>query len=123
MPSNICDLFTARALVYFIMDDACWLVSLSASKQGGKGSSNETILHTRAFKEFEVKVLQNALKINFGLFTNLGSWKASRRQSNIIEKVTNQWIIIIPACQLAKQKTRLIDIVKSYMHDSMLYKN
>jgi hypothetical protein len=39
-------------------------------------------------------------------------------KTNIIEKVPNQWVITIPV----KQKTRLIEIVRPYMHDSMLYK-
>jgi hypothetical protein len=47
---------------------------------GGKGSHNETILHTRAFKKSEIDLLRlrKALEINFSL------------QSRIIEKVPNQ---------------------------------
>lgn len=55
--------------------------------EGGKGSSNETILHTRAFKESEVNLLRKALETKFGLITR------------IIEKMPNQWIIYIPVKQ------------------------
>jgi hypothetical protein len=94
VPLNISELLTARGLAFWIMDD------------GGKGSNNETILHTRAFTELEINLLMKALKTTFGLNTKA------------IEKVKNQWVIYIPV----KQKTRLIDIVKPYMHKSMLYK-
>jgi hypothetical protein len=94
VPLNICDIFTARALAFFIMDD------------GGKGSSNETILHTRAFKKFEFNLLRKALEVNFDL------------HSRLIEKYSNQWVIVIPA----KENKKLNEIVKPYMHDSMLYK-
>jgi hypothetical protein len=73
---------------------------------GGISSSYETILHTRAFKLEEVDLLRKALEINFSLRTR------------VTEKVPNQWVIYIPV----KQKMRLIDIVKPFMHESMLYK-
>lgn len=94
VPLNICDLLTARSLAYWIMDD------------GGKGTAGETYLHTRAFTLEEINLLRKTLKINFNLNTSA------------IEKVSNQWIIRISL----KQKLKLIDIVKPYMHDSMLYK-
>lgn len=57
MPSNIKDILNDRALAFWIMDD------------GGKGTNGETILHTRAFTLEEVKLLQEALLINFSLRT------------------------------------------------------
>jgi hypothetical protein len=73
---------------------------------GSKSSWNQTILHTRAFTKEEVILLQNALKINLKL------------NSRIEEKTKNQWIIYIQV----RQEILLIDIVKPYMHISMLYK-
>lgn len=84
VPSNIGDMLNARALG--IMDD------------GSKGSYGETILHTRAFRLQDVKLLQSALMNNFGLVTRL------------YEKTPGQWVIIIPV----KQVTQIKDIVAQY---------
>jgi hypothetical protein len=73
---------------------------------GGKSVHNQTILHTRAFKLEDVKLIQCVLLENFGLTTRLE------------QKKTDQWVIYIPV----KQKTKLKDIVGPYMHESMLYK-
>lgn len=94
IPSDIVKFLTPRALAIWIMDD------------GGKNSSNQTILHTRSYSYNEVLILQEALKLNFKLKTNL------------YEKVPNQWIIIIPV----KQEISLRNIVMPYMHYSFLYK-
>lgn len=66
---------------------------------GGKSVYNQTILHTRAFKLEDVKYIQSVLLKNFGLTTRLE------------EKKTDQWVIYIPI----RQKTRLKDIVGTYM--------
>ena len=94
VPNNLGELFTARGLAYFIMDD------------GERSVYNQTILHTRAFKLEDVKLIQAVLLENFGL------------TSRLEEKKKNQWVIFIPV----KQKIRLKDIVGPYMHESMLYK-
>jgi hypothetical protein len=94
VPKNIQKLLTARGLAYWIMDD------------GGKSKSNQMVLHTRAFSKKEVILLQNALKVNFKL------------NSRLEEKEKNQWVIFIPV----KQEIPLTEIVKPYMHKSMLYK-
>jgi hypothetical protein len=39
-------------------------------------------------------------------------------RTRLTEKVPNQWVIYIPV----RQKLRLIDIVKPFMHESMFYK-
>jgi hypothetical protein len=94
VPKNIHKLLTARGLAYWIMDD------------GGKSKHNQLVLHTRAFSLKEVILLQNALKENFKL------------NSRLEEKEKNQWVIYIPI----KQEIPLRDIVKPYIHKSMLYK-
>jgi len=94
VPLNICELLSARALAYWIMDD------------GGLSSSYETILYTMAFKLEEINLLKKALETNFSL------------RIRVREKLPNQWVIYIPV----KQKIKLIDIVKPFMHESMLYK-
>lgn len=94
VPEDIYKLLTARGLAYWIMDD------------GGKSIYNQTILHTRSFSKDEVIILQDVLRTNFKL------------KSRIEEKVNNQWVIYIPV----KQEYSLKDIVKPYMHESMLYK-
>lgn len=94
VPKNIQNLLTARGLAYWIMDD------------GSKSKHGQTILHTRAFSKEEVLLIKDTLKINFHL------------NSRIEEKVNNQWILYIPF----KQKVLLRDIVRPYMHKSMLYK-
>jgi len=73
---------------------------------GGKSKYNQLVLHRRAFSLKEVILLQNALKENFKL------------NSRLEEKEKNQWVIYIPI----KQEILLRDIVKPYMHKSMLYK-
>jgi hypothetical protein len=73
---------------------------------GGKSIYNQTILYTRSFSKDEVIILQDVLRTNFKL------------KSRIEEKVNNQWVIYIPV----KQEYSLKDIVKPYMHESMLYK-
>lgn len=94
VPKNIYELLTVRGLAYWIMDD------------GGKSIYNQMILHTRAFTKKDVILLQAALKINFNL------------NSRLEEKEKNQWVIFIPVRQCVPLK----DIVKPYIHDSMLYK-
>lgn len=94
VPKNIHELLTARGLAYWIMDD------------GGKSKYNQMVLHTRGFSKEDVLLLQNTLKINFKL------------HSRLEEKVKDQWVIFIPI----RQKVSLRDIVKPYIHDSMLYK-
>jgi LAGLIDADG DNA endonuclease family len=73
---------------------------------GGKSVYNESILHTRAFNKEEVLLLQNALKVCFNLTYRME------------EKTKNQWIIYIQV----RQKIPLKEIIKPYMHESMLYK-
>lgn len=94
VPKNIHELLTARGLAYWIMDD------------GGKSVYNQSILHTIAFSKEEILLLQNALKVCFNLTTRME------------EKTKNQWIIYIQV----RQKIPLKEIVKPYMHESMLYK-
>jgi len=94
IPKSIDKLLTARGLAHWIMDD------------GSKNFYNQTILHKRAFTKEEVILLQNTLKKNFGL------------KSRLEEKVKNQWIIIINV----RQTISLKEIVKPYMHESMVYK-
>jgi len=91
---NIASLLTPRALAFWISDDA------------GKGSYNETILHTNSYTLEEVQLLQKVLMDNFNIETRL------------IQKRENQWLICIPV----KQQPNLRDIVTPYMHSSMLYK-
>jgi len=73
VPRNLGELLTARGLAIFIMDD------------GGKSVYNQTILHTRAFKLEDVKLIQYVLLENFGLTTRLE------------EKKKDQWVIFIPS--------------------------
>lgn len=73
---------------------------------GGKGSYGEMILHTRSYSLEGVLLLQKALFNNFDLKTR------------IIEKVKNQWVIVIPV----KQTQSLASIVLPHMHNSILYK-
>jgi hypothetical protein len=94
VPANIGSLLSARALAYWFMDD------------GSKGSNGEAMLHTRSFTLAETQLLQKALMDNFGLRTRL------------IEKVSGQWVIVIPV----KQVRPLKDIVSPFMCVSMLYK-
>lgn len=94
MPDNIWHLLTPRALAYWIMDD------------GGKGSYNEMILHTRSFTLQEVKLLQSVLQGKYQLRTRL------------VEKTPGQWVIVISV----KQVHPLKDIVAPYMSRDMLYK-
>lgn len=94
VPLNIEELLTPQALAYWIMDD------------GGKGTDGSMILHTRAYTLADVKLLQQALYLNFKLETRL------------TEKVPNQWVIVISA----KQETSLKNVVLDYMCLSMLYK-
>jgi ubiquinol-cytochrome c reductase cytochrome b subunit len=94
VPDNIWHLLTPRALAYWIMDD------------GGKGSYNEMILHTRSFTLQEVKLLQSVLQEKYQLRTRL------------VEKTPGQWVIVIPV----KQVHPLKDIVAPYMSRDMLYK-
>jgi hypothetical protein len=61
---------------------------------GGKSVYNQTILHTRAFKLEDVKLIQCVLLENFGLTTRLE------------EKKTGQWVIYIPAFALCLAKQR-----------------
>nr|QVG61583.1 hypothetical protein [Rhizoctonia sp.] len=94
IPLNIASFLTPRALAFWVMDD------------GGKGSYNETILHTNSYRLEEVKLLQKVLMDNFSIETRL------------IQKRENQWLICIPV----KQQPVLRSIVTPYMHYSMLYK-
>ena len=94
IPKIIGELLTARSLAYWIKDD------------GGKSSSNQTILHTRSYTFEEVILLQKVLKNNFKL------------HSLVYDKTIGQWIIVIPV----KQKIPLREIVLPYMHPSMLHK-
>lgn len=94
IPKIIGELLTAISLAYWIMVD------------GGKSSSNQTILHTRSCAFDEVILLQKVLKDNFKL------------HSFVYEKTIGQWIIVIPV----KQEIPLREIVLPYMHPSMFYK-
>lgn len=96
IPNNISELLTARGLAYFIMDD------------GGKSHYKQTILHTRFYTKSEVELLKETLFKNFGL------------TSRLEEKSKDQWILYIQVKQDVKHK--LSNLVKPYMHDSMLYK-
>lgn len=96
IPKNISELLTARGLAYFIMDD------------GSKSYYKQTILHTRFYTKSEVELLQETLFKNFGL------------TSRLEEKSKDQWILYIQVKQDVKNK--LSNLVKPYMHDSMLYK-
>lgn len=73
---------------------------------GGINTYNATILNTDSFTLEEVELLQKALKQKFGLRT---------RKS---EKRKGQWIIIIPV----RQTVPLSDIVRPFMHETMLFK-
>ena len=75
---------------------------------GGKSSSNQTILHTRAYMFDEVILLQKVLKDNFKL------------HSFVYEKTIGQWVIVIPVKQEIPLRKR--KIVLPYKHLSMLYK-
>ena len=55
IPETLGELLTPRALAYWIMDD------------GGKSTSNQTILHTRAHSLNDVLLVQKVLKHNFKL--------------------------------------------------------
>nr|YP_009690288.1 LAGLIDADG homing endonuclease [Fomitiporia mediterranea]QEG57068.1 LAGLIDADG homing endonuclease [Fomitiporia mediterranea] len=57
IPKIIGDLLTARSLAYWIKDD------------GGKPSSNQTVLYTRSYTLEEVILLQKVLTDNFKLRT------------------------------------------------------
>ena len=96
IPNNISELLTARGLAYLIMDD------------GGKSHYGQTILHTRFYTKLEVELLQETLLKNFGL------------TSRLEEKSKDQWILYIQVRQDVKNK--LSNLVKPYMHDSMMYK-
>lgn len=80
VPKNIKELLTARGLAYWIMDD------------GGKGTQGQIIFHTRGFTKGEVILLQDTLKCNFNLVTNIN------------EKTKNQWVIIINKKQVILKK-------------------
>lgn len=94
VPKNIEELLTVRALAYWIMDD------------GGRSDRGQVTLHTRCFTKEEVLLLQDSLKIKFNL------------KSRIKEQVKNQWIIFIQT----KQEVNVKELVRPYMHRSMLYK-
>lgn len=94
VPNNITELLTPCALAYWIMDD------------GGINTYNATILNTDSFTLEEVERLQKALEQKFGLRTR----KAEKRKG--------QWVIIIPV----RQTVALCDIVRPYMHETMLFK-
>jgi hypothetical protein len=96
IPNNISELLTARGLAYLIMDD------------GGKSYYGQTIIHTRFYTKLEVELLQETLFKNFGL------------TSRLEEKSKDQWILYIQVRQDVKNK--LSNLVKPYMHDSMMYK-
>lgn len=96
IPKNISELLTARGLAYFIIDD------------GSKSHYKQTILHTRFYTKSEVELLKETLFKNFGL------------TSRLEEKSKDQWILYIQVKQDVKHK--LSNLVKPYMHDSMLYK-
>jgi hypothetical protein len=96
IPNNINELLTARGLAYLIMDD------------GGKSYYGQTIIHTRFYTKLEVELLQETLLKNFGL------------TSRLEEKSKDQWILYIQVRQDVKNK--LSNLVKPYMHDSMMYK-
>lgn len=73
---------------------------------GGINAYNATILNTDSFTMEEVELLQKALELKFGLRTRK------------VEKRKGQWIIII----LVRQVVPLCDIVRPYMHETMLFK-
>ena len=75
---------------------------------GGKSHYKQTILHTRFYTKSEVELLKETLFKNFGL------------TSRLEEKSKDQWILYIQVKQDVKHK--LSNLVKPYMHDSMLYK-
>lgn len=96
IPNNIGELLTARGLAYLIMDD------------GSKSYYGQTIIHTRSYTKFEVELLQEAILMNFGL------------TSRLEEKIKDQWILYIQVKQDTKNK--LYNLVRPYMHKSMMYK-
>jgi hypothetical protein len=75
---------------------------------GGKSYYGQTIIHTRFYTKLEVELLQETLFKNFGL------------TSRLEEKSKDQWILYIQVRQDVKNK--LSNLVKPYMHDSMMYK-
>lgn len=96
IPTNISEFLTARGLAYLIMDD------------GGKSYYGQTIIHTRFYTKLEVELLQETLLKNFSL------------TSRLKEKSKDQWILYIQVRQDIKNK--LSNLVRPYMHDSMMYK-
>jgi LAGLIDADG DNA endonuclease family len=94
--NNIGELLTARGLAYLIMDD------------GSKSYYGQTIIHTRSYTKLEVELLQETIFKNFGL------------TSRLEEKLKDQYILYIQVKQDFKKK--LYNLVRPYMHDSMMYK-
>jgi LAGLIDADG DNA endonuclease family/Cytochrome C oxidase subunit II, transmembrane domain len=92
--SNISNYLTPLALAIWIMDDGNWV------KSGVRISCN-------AFNLYEVKLLFEALKQNFGLSCNI---------QNISN--TNQYSIYIQSKSIIK----LRELISPLIHNSMLYK-
>jgi hypothetical protein len=98
IPYNIKEVLTHRGLAYWIMDDG------QQVKRGG------VTLCTDNYDEGEVNLLQEALKENFDLDTNIHN-KKSKSGSHYKR-------IYIPKSGLDELKSEIFP----YIHDSMLYK-
>lgn len=98
IPGNIANELTHRSLAIWIMDDG------QQVKRGG------VTLCTDSFDLEEVKILQEALKTNFNLETNIHKKKS--KAGDIYNR------IYIPKAGLDEIKHNLLP----HMHESMLYK-
>lgn len=96
IPKNIAEELTHRSLAFWIMDDG------QQVKKGG------VTLCTDSFDLEEVNILQEALKQNFNLDTNIHHKKSKTIQERIY----------IPKAGLEELKPNIV----LHIHDSMLYK-
>lgn len=95
IPKNIADFITPVSLAYWIMDD-------------GSFSGSGLKLHTNAFSIEELKLLVEVMGNKFGLIVTI----------HIANREKLQNILYISK----KQMPLVIELVKKYMHPSMLYK-
>ena len=95
VPGEIHTLLTPRAFAYWFMDDG------SRKSQQSKG----VLLNTQCFKESEVEMLCELLTVKFGLF----GWKRLQKEG---------FQIYISG----RSAERFVNLVKPYIHQSMLYK-
>ena len=94
IPANIADLLTSVSLAYWIMDD-----------DGFTG--NGLKLYTNAFKLEDLNLLVDAINKNFTISVTIHKSSIEHQYTLYISK---------------KQLPLVIELVKEYMHPSMLYK-